>query len=71
MLTSQLTPNLSAHIPKMSPQGALSSGIAMVPSLESRSQYRRSSASSSPLRELAKRAQGQLAAELRVVFSAR
>ena len=51
MLMSQLTPNLSVHIPKKSPQGARSSAIETVPSAESTSQNPRSSASSSPLSE--------------------
>lgn len=51
MLMSQLTPNLSEHIPKKSPQGARSSGIETMPPAVSPSQNPRSSASSSPLSE--------------------
>jgi hypothetical protein len=51
MLINQVTPNLSVHIPNTSPQGAGSSGIVIVPAAESPSQNRRSSDSSSPLRE--------------------
>ncbi len=38
MFTSQLMPNRSTHWPKMSPQGALSSGTVMVPPSDSLSQ---------------------------------
>lgn len=38
MLTSQLTPYLSTHMPKTSPQGALSSGMDTVPPSDSLSQ---------------------------------
>src|SRR5680860_1316274 len=38
ILTIQLTPNLSVHIPKLSPQGASSRGIVTVPPSESLSQ---------------------------------
>ena len=38
MFTSQLTPNLSLHMPKVSPQGALSRGAVTVAPSESLSQ---------------------------------
>ena len=49
MLTIQVTPNLSTHIPKLSPHGAFSSGIAAMPPSTSLFHYPRSSSSSSPL----------------------
>jgi hypothetical protein len=51
MLTSQLTPNLSVSMPKLSPHGALLSGIVTLPPSLSLSQNPRSAASSSPLRD--------------------
>src|SRR5262245_51799457 len=54
MLTNQLVPNLSVHMPKTSPQSAFSSGIVTVPPAESFSKYPRSSASSSPLSDIEK-----------------
>jgi hypothetical protein len=38
MFTIQLTPNLSTHMPKLSPHGAVSRGTATVPLPESASQ---------------------------------
>ena len=38
MLTSQLTPNLSVHMPKVSPHGAGASGMVTVPPADSFSQ---------------------------------
>ncbi|KRB78653.1 hypothetical protein ASE01_05230 [Nocardioides sp. Root190] len=49
MLTIQSTPYLSLSIPKLSPQGACSSGARMVAPSESPSHQPRSVASSSPL----------------------
>src|SRR5437764_1176864 len=38
-LTSHVTPNLSVHIPNVSPQTAFSSGISTVPLADSLSKY--------------------------------
>jgi hypothetical protein len=58
MLTSQLMPNLSTSMPKVSPQGAVFNGSVTVAPSVSASQYRRRVASSSPLRDTEKPAGG-------------